>query len=58
VTGLKWWSGVPPIHTLRAFKPIRWELGFSSLHFIPTDAVLVESPLAGRMETKVQSLPG
>ena len=39
-----------------AFKPIRWELGLSSLHFIPKDAVGWKLPTAGRMEDKGASL--
>jgi hypothetical protein len=30
------------MHTLRAFNPIRWELGFGSVHFIPRDALFAE----------------
>ena len=57
VTGLKWWSGVPPMHTPRAFKPIRWELGCGSLHFVPTGPALGRKspPLVGWRQ-KCQSL--
>jgi hypothetical protein len=56
--GLKGCLASRHMHTLRAFTPIRRELGLGSLHFIPRDAVLVESPHSffGR-KTKVPLSP-
>src|ERR1700730_18271513 len=58
VTGLRWWSGVPPMHTPRAFKPIRWELGCGSLHFIPNRRGLGRTSPRGSDGDKSAVSPG